>query len=423
MAIKRIRAKNFKSFKELDLELGDLNILIGANASGKSNFVQIFKFLRDIRSHGLENAISIQGGAEYLTNVNIGASEVFSLEITSEPGVGSKVAVHRDIDIRTDEVIYEFAIQFDEQEGNFEVLKDKLTQKSTIFVGKKGKEKTQEGELILSNVGGEIERDIKLDSQGDTPDIFNGISSSILRLSEDIKMLPNTILLEQPLISVFTSFQFIPMLRSEVEFVDISVYDFDPNLARTLAPIAGEVRLAENGSNLAIAIKNIIKGEDGKRKLLNLVKYLLDFVDDLDVERRAIDRAFLLKLREKFSEEFLPVLSISDGTINMLALIIALYFDKKPLTIIEEPDRGIHPYLISRVVHMMEDASQNKQVIVTTHNPEMVKHADKKDLLLISRDKEGFSCISRPSEKKKVKIFLENEIGFEDLYVDNLLEV
>ena len=59
MAIKRIKVSNFKSFKELDLELGNFNVVIGANASGKSNFVQIFKFIRDINDLGLDNAISL----------------------------------------------------------------------------------------------------------------------------------------------------------------------------------------------------------------------------------------------------------------------------------------------------------------------------------------------------------------------------
>ena len=71
MAITRIKAKNFKSFKELDVELGDLNILIGANASGKSNFVDIFRFLRDIEDSGLGNAISAYGTKYLLSLIHI----------------------------------------------------------------------------------------------------------------------------------------------------------------------------------------------------------------------------------------------------------------------------------------------------------------------------------------------------------------
>jgi len=92
MKIRKLKVKNFKSFKELNLELSDFNILIGPNASGKSNIVHLFEFLRDISKHGLENAISLQGGVEYFTNVNLSDSEPFSIEI--EFGEGTGISAH-----------------------------------------------------------------------------------------------------------------------------------------------------------------------------------------------------------------------------------------------------------------------------------------------------------------------------------------
>ncbi|MDJ0509324.1 MAG: AAA family ATPase, partial [Crocosphaera sp.] len=81
MRIKSIRVRNFKSFKDCTINFNDFNVVIGSNASGKSNLVQIFKFLKDIEEYGLENAISLQGGVEYFRNNQIGASEDFYLEI------------------------------------------------------------------------------------------------------------------------------------------------------------------------------------------------------------------------------------------------------------------------------------------------------------------------------------------------------
>jgi hypothetical protein len=49
-----------------------------------------------------------------------------------------------------------------------------------------------------------------------------------------------------------------------------------------------------------------------------------------------------------------------------------------------------------------------------------VKHTDIENLLLVSRDKEGFSTISNPSEKNEVKIFLKNELGLDEIFVQNL---
>ena len=49
MTIKTIHVKNFKSFKELHVDLGKFNVLIGANASGKSNFIRVFEFREILR--------------------------------------------------------------------------------------------------------------------------------------------------------------------------------------------------------------------------------------------------------------------------------------------------------------------------------------------------------------------------------------
>src|SRR4030042_7131333 len=84
MSIKTIEISNFKSYDELKVNFGHFNILIGPNASGKSNFIQFFRFIMDITSQGLENAISMQGGIDYLRNVNLNPSTPFSFKIHCE---------------------------------------------------------------------------------------------------------------------------------------------------------------------------------------------------------------------------------------------------------------------------------------------------------------------------------------------------
>jgi len=414
MTIKRIKISNFKSFKNLEVELGNFNVLIGANASGKSNFVQIFKFLRDVVTLGLDNAVSLQGGVGYLRNVNIGSSESFSLEVVSDlkyhvPVMRSKE--RRLTGININETIYKFAMKFKKRGFGFEIAEDRLTQKGEFVklkIQKKAlveeKEKLGQGEIIFSNVNGKIKVNSNLPDG--TPIKEDDVLPFFMK-----KRLPPKI----PLIQTLPFF--MPPL-----FRDISIYDFDPKLPKKATPITGKAELEEDGSNLAIVLKNIIENKDKERKLSNLVKNLLPFVDKLDIEKFA-DKSLLFKLQEIYSlSQYLPASLISDGTINIAALTIALYFEEKPLTIIEEPERNIHPYLISKVINMMKDASQKKQIIATTHNPEIVKHAGLENILLISRDKEGFSVISRPSEKEEVKTFLKNEIGIEELYVQNLLE-
>jgi predicted ATPase len=149
----------------------------------------------------------------------------------------------------------------------------------------------------------------------------------------------------------------------------------------------------------------------------------LPFVDDLRIEKFA-DKSLLFSLQEKYTQEhYIPASFLSEGTINLIALIIALYFDQRPLTIIEEPERFVHPFLISKVVNMIEDAAKQKQIIITTHNPETIRYVNLEDILLISRDKDGFSTISKPSKSEQVKNFLQSEIGIAELFAQDLLGV
>jgi predicted ATPase len=138
--------------------------------------------------------------------------------------------------------------------------------------------------------------------------------------------------------------------------------------------------------------------------------------------KKSMEISWVLTLRERYAKEYeVPAFALSEGTISIFMLIIILYFENKPFLIIEEPVSHIHPFLVTRVVSLMQESSERKQIMVTTHSVEVVKHSCLEDILLISRDKEGFSTISRPADKEEVKTFLEHELGIEDLYLQNLL--
>jgi predicted ATPase len=416
MTIKTIHVKNFKSFKELQVDLGKFNVLIGANASGKSNFIRVFEFLRDIVRHGLDNAISLQGGAEYLTNLNIGTAENLSMQVVfsqeREGGIfviGTSKTSKTDLGVEPLEATYSFSIAFPKEGTGFEVVDDRLILKSEFRTFERDGGPTEAPEL---RGPGEIL--ISRDGDGMSVEVAPPKGLSV----EEYEIVPwfaRELVPPPSLILVHFPFSIRP------PFEDIAIYDFDPKLPKKATPITGRADLEEDGSNLAIVLKNIIENKDRKRKLANLLGDLLPFVADLEVEKFA-DKSLLFSLRETYAKkQSLPASLISDGTINVTALIAALYFEKKPVAIIEEPERNIHPSLISKIVAMMKDASQGKQIIVTTHNPEVVRHADIGDVLLVSRNGDGFSTISRPSENKDVKVFLQNEMGLEELFVENLL--
>mgnify|MGYP000049957918 CR=1 FL=1 len=410
MAIKRIKVKNFKSFDELDLELRPFNVVIGANASGKSNFTQIFKFLKDAEENDLKNAVALNAGMESLRNLTIGSSRPVSLEVVLDTniawGEGEK-------GLRVNEIQYSFCVDSQQEKNGLRITKDQLVQKfEMIQFGRAQKELFESdvlahGTCILSSVDG------KLNYEFDPPDIVDDVNMHIPILSFTKASLPPNILL------IKTPFSLIPPW--EGLFAKTMIYNFDPHLARNPAQITGKAELQRDGGNLALALDQLLEDEENRRKFCNLLKDLLPFVDDIGTEKFA-EKSLLMTLRENYYEgKDLRAYLLSDGTINIVALLIALYFEDKNVVVIEEPERHIHPHLISRVVDMMKDASRNKQIIVTTHSPEIVKYAGLENLLLAGRGKDGFSRITRPEEKEHLRGFLESELGLDELYVQNIL--
>ena len=431
MQIKNIKVSNFKSFEEVNVDLGRFNVLIGANASGKSNFINVLQFLKDIAENGLDNAISMQG-VDYIQNINMGASKNLSVELhidsRDEPVKFGfeKEEDKRVIGISAYEFTYRFSIEFPlhKKKREYKIVEERLAAKCDFVELEekkeeiREKEKIEEGEIILNrDEEGRVKHDLKpRDISIRMEDIIPPFFSKKGFLEE--KLSPKELFIETPIFFPFLSFEISDF------FSDISIYDFDPKSSKKATPITGKTELEPNGSNLAIVLKNILEDRKKTERISNLIKDLLPFIEGIKV-RKMPDKSVLASLKEVYSgKTFLPAFLISDGTINITALIIALYFEEKPLIIIEEPERNIHPFLISKVVEMMNDVSERlkKQIIVTTHNPEVIRYTDIENILLVHRDDEGFSQISRPAEKEEVKIFLENKMGIEELYVQNLLE-
>jgi hypothetical protein len=328
----------------------------------------------------LNNAISLQGGVEYLRNTQIAATEDFVLKMIVDS---------------TPEMAYEFSLRFDD--AQFQIVQDKLVLKAN---SNEFAVISLNGKVLIENTLAEL-----------LPEFFEKI-----RLIKTLK--PQTLLLEQPI------FRFaLEEFCDDVDiFNNLFVYDFDVKQSKKAVLMTGQLKLEEDSSNLAIILKDILANKDKSRLFFNMLSYVLPFVEDVRVEPLA-DKYFILRLREAYSKVYLPTAFISDGTLNAISLIIALYFDETPLLLIEEPEKHIYPYLISAFVEMFKEISEDKQIIITTHESEVIKYADSENILLISRDNDGFSKICRPFEKENVKIFLQNELRAEYLYTQDLLGI
>ncbi|MDD4137265.1 MAG: AAA family ATPase [Methanoregula sp.] len=419
MPIQQIHVENFKSFSELDIDLARFNIVIGSNAAGKSNFISIFRFLHDIATAGVVNAIALQGGADYLVNANIGTTRDLVVRVRYIPDSSMEYVDNRRdgppvLGMKTCESSYEFALRFTGQQDEFSVIRDRLIIGCDLSACRHDDTTIVEdnrigtGQIEVSNDNGVIRYSVHM------PEGCPLNEDEIIPVFFRNKRLPEkTLLLE-------TIYGF-PLPHPDRFFDRIAVYDIDPKLPKKGIIITGKQELEPDGSNLALVLKKIIGNPERKRKFSNLLRDTLPFVEEFSVQK-FMDVSLILSLRERYAKNRdLPASSLSDGTIMIFALIVALYFDDRPFIVIEEPVNHIHPFLVARVIDMMNEASAKKQIMVTTHSTEVVKHTRLEDILLISRDSEGYSVISRPADKEEVRTFLENEIGIDELYIQNLL--
>jgi len=406
--LKKLKLNNFKSFKDVEIELGNLNVLIGPNAGGKTNLINVFRFLRSLESEGLNNAISLHGGFYSIRNFKAGVNEPILIEM--EFFIENLKNKYKDFEYGYEEEIPQririelsgnvcFSLQINENNENLEksisfTFKNSVIKKFNIL----------ERQIESSwNTDITIYDDLNVKFRPSLP--YNQIKPDFLSLQvlKFFGELNNSIFQK-----FFTEY--------------IGIYDFEAKLIKETASFVSSYDLEEDGSNIAFVIENILSDKAKRKTLLNLISYVLDFIEGISTERSNFKDFVFLKVKEKFSNDYIPSYLLSDGTIRIIALIVALYFENKNILIFEEPEINIHPSLLSIVIDLFKESSNEKQILITTHNPEFLKYIDLDDIIVISRNKDGFSVIKRLNEIEDIKFFLKNEIGVDELFVENLLK-
>jgi predicted ATPase len=203
----------------------------------------------------------------------------------------------------------------------------------------------------------------------------------------------------------------------------IAIYDFSPKLAKQAVPISSHYALSEDGANLPLIVQQILRSPRGRERLLRLLRMVLPYIKQLLVTTPFGQHVSLQIQETYFDRRTLPAALLSDGTVEMVALIVAMFFSpfNPQLLIFEEPDRNLHPGVMSALMALFHEASENTQILITTHNPALVRQAEVSDLLLIERDSEGNSVLKRPADSQSVRIFLEEQLGLDYLLTQNLL--
>ena len=402
MYVSKIRVKNFKTFDDVCLDLNRFNVLIGACGSGKTNFVQVFELLNDI-SYDFHDAIKKHGGG-YVKNFNLLEDNLEScLEVKfSNIGKSIRLGSDKDILLSFNNVDYEICFNFYENECKVQNEIVKLI--CDVEYG--SNQKIEGNEIIIKNNNGEIKAEFLNDLDGlEISEIIPETLSDIV--SQNFKK-ENTPIINSALAT-------IPIKWGDF-FKNISSYDFDPKFCKNINTTGNE-KLTKYGGNLPVVLKNILNDENDKKEFLIYYTNMLPYIKEVSVEK-VLDEERIFMIVEKYNDVKIPAPFISDGTSTIMAILIALYFQDGEIILIEEPERHIHPSLINQLMLMIE--SVDKQVIITTHSPELLKYSELKDILFISRDNNGFSDIKRIIDNDLVKPFIE-ELGVDSVFVNDFL--
>ncbi len=165
---------------------------------------------------------------------------------------------------------------------------------------------------------------------------------------------------------------------------------------------ANEVRdapiLARDGANLANAFASLPRRT--QTQVAERLTTLVDAFADVDVrpQHRGTHR---LVFQDRWDPQrwFEPA-QVSDGTMLVLAFLVLQHRQRtSPIVCIEEPERGLHPYLIGRVIHLLREITQGEhgaatQMVLATQSAELLDHVRPEEVRFLERDDDGGVAVS-----------------------------
>ncbi len=444
MRVKSIKVENFKNFDQQHIELNDFNLFVGANASAKYNFINLIKFFENIKGNGFFKAIGELGGFRYFKNINC-YDEPFKLRI--EFYYDSYSAIFKDscvldeffIITNIQTLIYEFIIDIEVDTIN--IIHDELYMNGIskslcssctdlqTFIKDHNLAGNNEGidmprfikeyydtfdefSIKLLNTGlktkNSTEKDVEIKFKG--PDYLN--IDDFVRVAEvSEKKAKGMLILESYIFE---------MLTSNIEPFKITTYDFKPNEIRE-STLKEKQELEEDGKNLPISIANILKDEEKTAKFYKIINTVMPFVESINIIEE-LGGTVLFEVKEKSSGKKISSNCLSDEMINLIAIIVALFFEDNDVVVLDKPERFIQPDLISSIVSLLNDKAGEKQIIVATDSSEVVKYSGVDQLLFVSQDVNGTSKITRLEQSDDLKAALEKDFEAGDLVVEDVLE-
>jgi len=344
MLFERLKVSGFLSFgaEGIDLELRPLNVLIGANGSGKSNLIEAFGVIKGAARH-LTEGLNREGLAKEWLHKGKGEARFEAWVRADGPGP-----------------VLRHELVLLEQKGRLELGEERI-----LDGGEGPVYDFREGNALLRNGRG-----IRAD-----------------RVSREESVLTRLIDPEN----------FVEFARLEASYRWMQMHrNFDfGHRSRMREAVSREIRsdhLMDGGQNVA-AVLSQFPGA-ARREVVRCLRDVYEGIVDFQV--RAGDSDIRLFVEEEGGIE-IPMWRLSDGTLRYLCLLaILLHPEPPPFVVIEEPELGLHPDLIHLVAKLLRGASGRMQLVVTTHSRQLIDAlGDEPEAVVVCEKQDGESRFER----------------------------
>ncbi|MFN8360737.1 MAG: AAA family ATPase [Candidatus Kapaibacterium sp.] len=378
--IKKLRIVNYKSIADLTIEnIGPFAVFAGANGSGKSTIFEALEFVNHVVRFGCRQALYLHGGWANVHNFRLDdeLSKVFEFEI----------------------VVHSYNSSFaTKNPANIEVSERKFLLRIEDF-----HEANPKRIEIYNNGDNSVPSENEISTVSDT---IHSLSSS-----NQIEELGNSIL------------RYLPELESLLG--NLLYYSFNPNAAResTLAQFDNSL-LDKQGRNLAAVLSRLESDSSISDSIIELMQLFVPSLESVKTETNSLDgRSGLQFIEEGLSRPFPPHL-ISDGTLHALNILVALFQRKNniPLmgtnwTLIEEPERGLHPYAVQELTSIIREAATSLKANsvgvekfqpfwLTTHSASLVRACRPGELWFVEKTN-GFTTVRKADPHPQSRLPLD----------------
>lgn len=367
--ITSLRLVDFKNFADETLHVGPFTVIVGANASGKSNIRDAFRFL-----HGVGRGYTVAeimggkygaGGQAEWTSIRGAPKEISRLKVAEATG-GFALSVKLAIRIgRTESKVIErqagYTIEVsggDEYSGGFRVTREKLTVGyDTIYTSHPGggdpvSFQDDDTHLLLrmQKTGTQRKYGDRIAVRPDQP--------ALTQIREHKRVVRAHKNYARRVVNVFANMRFL---------------DLVPDRMRQPA-FPGQTVLGDSGENLPTVLRQIYGDSERANSLIGWVRELTPMdVTDFEFPVDPVTGLVQLVIRES-GDRKLSAHSVSDGTLRFLAMLSALLAENTAgLYFFEEIDNGIHPVRLGLLLDLFEGPTRGStQVIGTTHSPTLL---------------------------------------------------